>query len=81
MEQEIRRRKLAEKGEVAVAKREEKDKSTSKTSSNGNLESGTYWLTRIVFLRGLAFVYREYIWYWFKRGVYVMNVFVRHHHF
>lgn len=30
---------------------------------NNKLESGTYWLTRIVFLRSLAFVYRK----WFHR--------------
>ena len=57
----LRRRKVTEKKSELI-KEESKHASTtedknSKLSSHKKLENGTYWLTRILILRYLGFIY------------------------
>ena len=46
-----------EKTNVEESEKETKDKIESEVSSEVSLSPGSYWLTRIVFLRYLSFIY------------------------
>ena len=60
---ELRRRRVADDNDENTGKSSSEpekqlveDKATKKSSS-GSLSSGSYWLTRIIFIRSLGFIY------------------------
>lgn len=58
----IRKRIVGTKDRVNGERKEEKERMSGKSSfTHGNLTSGTYWLTRIVFLRALGLIYCKYV--------------------
>lgn len=68
------RRRKGGVGAVKDAKKEEeitRDEKNLKeaTATGGTVEPGTYWLTRIVFLRSLGFIYckllKNFVWKFF----------------
>ena len=55
--------KDAKKGEE-ITRDEKNVEEVAATSSTGTVEPGTYWLTRIVFLRSLGFIYCKVLKYY-----------------